>query len=68
LAGGLRPTASCSSARHAKRLALGAIDLLQIRIVAHAFEAFLQRNDFVVAGHHDDGAELCAAFSGVGLN
>jgi hypothetical protein len=53
---------------HAKQVALGAIDRLQIRIVAHAFEAFPQIDDFVVVGHHDDGAESCAAFSGVGLN
>ena len=34
------------------------IHLLQVRIIANGFNALLQRNDFIIAGHHHHGAEL----------
>jgi len=33
---------------------------LQVGLVGHGLDPFLRRDDVVVAGHHDDGAELKA--------
>ena len=41
-----------------EQVPLGVVDLLQVGVVADGLDALLQRNDLVVAGHHDDGAEL----------
>ena len=41
-----------------EQVALCVIYLLQIGVVADCFDAFLRRNDLVVAGHYDHGAEL----------
>ncbi len=41
-----------------EQVALGVVDFLQIGVVADRFDALLQGNDFVVAGHHDHGAKL----------
>ena len=43
-----------------EQMTLRVIHLLQIGVVAHRFDPFLQGDDFIIAGHHDDGAELQA--------
>ena len=39
-------------------MAFSVIDLLEIGVVAYTFDAFLQRDDFIVTGHDTDRAEL----------
>jgi hypothetical protein len=41
-----------------EEVALGVIDLLQVGIVSDRFDALLQGDDLVVAGHYRHGAEL----------
>ena len=53
-----KQTISRPCARDVQQVTLGVIDLLQIGVVAHSFDALLQGDDFIIAGHHDDGAEL----------
>jgi hypothetical protein len=47
-----------ASAGDVEQMALGVIDLLQVGIVANRFDPFLQRNYFVIAGHHGYGPKL----------
>ena len=48
----------CSCARDVQQVTLGIIYLSQICLVSHRFDALLQGDDFIIAGHDDDGAEL----------
>jgi hypothetical protein len=41
-----------------EQVPLSVVDFLQIGVVANCLDAFLQRNYFVVAGHHDNGPKL----------
>jgi hypothetical protein len=41
-----------------KQVPLGIIDFLEIGVIAHGFDAFLQGNHLIIAGHDDDYAEL----------
>ena len=43
---------SCSCAGDVEQVALGVIDLLQIRVVTHGLDPLLQGNDLIVTGHH----------------
>ena len=45
-------------AGNVEQMAFGVIHLLQVGVVANRFDAFLQGNDFIVAGHYDHGAKL----------
>jgi hypothetical protein len=51
-------TSSRAGAGDIEQVTLGVVDLLQVSIVAHGFNALLERNVLVVAGHHDHRAEL----------
>lgn len=39
-------------------MALGVVNLFEIRLVADGLDAFLKWDDVVVAGHDDDGAKF----------
>src|SRR4051794_23754063 len=49
---------SGASASDVEELPFRVVDFLQVGVVADGLDAFLRRNDFIVAGHHDHGAEL----------
>jgi hypothetical protein len=46
-----------SGAGDIEQVALGVVDFLQVGVIAHGFDALLQRDDLVVAGHHHQRAE-----------
>ena len=37
-----------------KQVPFGIIDFFEIRVIRDRFDPFLQRNDFIVASHHND--------------
>ena len=39
-------------------MSLGVVDLSQVGIVAHRLDAFLQRDDLIIAVHYGDSAKL----------
>jgi len=41
-----------------EQVAFGVVDLFQVGVVGDGFDAFLEGDDFVVAGHDHDGAEF----------
>jgi hypothetical protein len=41
-------------------LTFGVVNLFQIGVVGDGLDSFLRRDDLVIAGHHDHGAELQA--------
>jgi hypothetical protein len=43
---------------YVKQVALGIVDLLEIRVIGHCFDSLLQRDYFIVAGHDSDGPEF----------
>ena len=45
-------------AGYVKQVPLGIIDFLEIGVIAYGFDAFLQGNHLIIAGHDDDYAEL----------
>lgn len=47
-----------TGAGHIEEVTLGGVNFLEIRLVGDVFDAFLERNNFVVAGHDDDRAEF----------
>src|ERR1700730_10043974 len=47
-----------AGAGNVKQMPLGVVDLLQIGVIADRFDALLQGNYFVVAGHYDHGPKL----------
>lgn len=49
---------SGTGAGDVEQMALGVIDLLQIRIVTDRLDTLLQGDYFVIAGHYNHGAEL----------
>lgn len=48
------------SAREIEQLPLSILNLLKISVIANGFNAHLERNDLIVTGHHDHGAQLQA--------
>lgn len=51
---------SCPRAGDVEEVALGVADFLQIGTIADGFDAFLQGDDLVVAGHYNHGTKLRA--------
>src|SRR2546422_10481907 len=47
-----------ASASDVQKLALGVVDLFEVGFVGDGFDALLERDDFVVAGHHHVGTEF----------
>ena len=47
-----------SGAGDIEQVTLGVVDLLKVRIIGYGFDTFLERHDFVIAGHHRDSSEL----------
>jgi hypothetical protein len=43
---------------HIEQLTLRTVDILKVAFVGNGFDAFLQRYDFIVTGHHHNGTEL----------
>jgi len=41
-----------------QQVALGVVNFFEIGIVGRGLDSLLQGNDFVVAGHDDDGSEF----------
>jgi hypothetical protein len=51
---------SGAGAGYVEEVALGVVDFLEIGIIAYGFDAFLEGDDFIVAGHDGYGAEFQA--------
>ena len=51
---------SCTGASDVKQVAFRVVDFFQIRVVGHRLDPFLQGNDLIITGHHDNGTELQA--------
>jgi len=51
-------TVSCARTCDVKQVALCVVDFLQIRLVRDGFDAFLQRNNLIVARHDCHSTEL----------
>ncbi len=51
---------SCPRARHVQQVPLCPVDVFEVGLIGGAFDSTLQRDHFLVAGHHRDRAKLQA--------
>lgn len=42
---------SCAGAGYIQQMALGVVDLFQLRVICSGINALLGRNDFIITGH-----------------
>ena len=49
---------SGASAGNIEQMALGVVDLFQVGVVSYSFDAFLRRNNLIVARHHNYRAKF----------
>jgi hypothetical protein len=47
-----------TGASNIEQVSLGCVNFFEIRFVGNSFDAFLKRNHFIIAGHHNDGPEF----------